>query len=137
MSDTNVSNVVPFRKQGARSQSDHSERPSRASHGTAIANEAMPQDVAQKRSIVVATLLFLMTLVRAILYGVMLWLRGPIKVVLWLAAATMWVGVPMMYFGMNDHPEQAMLVTFGIVIGVGATALRIGYDPLMAALNPR
>lgn len=74
---------------------------------------------------------------RAILYGVMLWLRGPIKVVLWLAAATMWVGVPMMYFGMNDHPEQTMLVTFGIAIGVGATALRMGYDPLMAALNPR
>lgn len=137
MSDTNVSNIVPFRKQGARNRSHHRERPSGATHGTDTASEAMPQVGEQGRSIVIALLLFLMTLVRAILHGVMLWLRGPIKVVLWLAAATMWVGVPMMYFGMNDHPEQTMLVTFGIAIGVGATALRMGYDPLMAALNPR
>lgn len=134
MSEANTSNVLPFKKPDTATLKDKQIE----THNTVKKEDAI---TAQKKSRVtgfaIATLLFALMLVRTFIYSFMLWLRGPIKFLLWITAATMWLAVPMIFFGMQDDPEKTKLLLFSLGIGIGGTMVRKGYDYALELLSPR
>lgn len=78
----------------------------------------------------------LWSIVRFTLATVMLWLRWPAQLALAVLALAGFVGTAIIYLGYSaDDPEKAGRLTMAMGIGLGATALRIAYDGILAALR--
>tara|TARA_R110000751_G_scaffold2099_2_gene11260 strand:- start:1925 stop:2233 length:309 start_codon:yes stop_codon:yes gene_type:complete len=95
MSETNTSNVLPFKKPDDSLQKDENNATNNAHQED---NVNTTHNKSRVTGFAVATLLFALMLVRTFIYSFMLWLRGPIKFLLWITAASMWLAVPMIFF---------------------------------------
>lgn len=73
--------------------------------------------------------------VRYVLFLVLWWLRGPVRVLLGIASTGSLLALPLLWFGYSAPNKAQMLVAL-VGVGLGAIAVTWWYDSLLLRLSP-
>lgn len=73
---------------------------------------------------------------RHFLVMVLMWLRGPLRLLMGLIAVPMVIALPIVVFGLDASPEKTKIILVLIAVSFGSFCIRWLYDSLVMWISP-